>query len=464
MTQPRHFGTDGIRGVANTGLLAPENLVSLGRAMGRLAKHVGRPRIALAQDPRKSSPLLACALSAGASSEGVSVLDLGVLPTPGLAALLPGMDVALGAMVSASHNPMQDNGIKVFDGSGAKLSDDGEVWLETEMTSASTAPPPIGVNLGSIEWRTDAADTYIAYLLAHAKGLDLSGMMIAVDAANGATHAVGPRLFRELGARVVAICAEPDGVNINENCGAVHPERLARTVLEQRADIGFAFDGDGDRAILVGSDGSIQDGDRILYACGMHMKSAGELEGNVLVATVMSNFGLELACADQGIRLQRTAVGDRHVVAAMRKDGWQLGGEQSGHIIFGDQNRWIGDGLFTAIKACQVMSAAGKPFEQLSAAVTPVPQVLLNVRVSDKPPLEDLPDVTRRIEAGESKLAGSGRVVVRYSGTEKLLRVMVEGRDDKAVDAVAADIAKAVRAAIGAGPTTSVESDEPVAS
>jgi phosphoglucosamine mutase len=345
---------------------------------------------------------------------------------------------------------MRDNGVKVFAGSGAKLAPGDEAWLEAEMERAAPAEGPSGALLGAIERRPEAADTYVAILLAHAQGLDLSGMKIVVDAANGATHAVGPRLFRELGAEVVAIHAEPDGLNINDGCGAVHPEDLARAVVAQRADIGFAFDGDGDRAILAGSDGSIQDGDRILYACGWYQHERGQLPGDTVVATVMSNFGLELACRDHGIRLFRTQVGDRHVVAAMREHGWQLGGEQSGHVVFGAENRWIGDGLFTALKALRVMTEAGRPFEALTAAVRPVPQVLLNVRVRQKPPLEEIPAVADRIAAAERTLSAAGRVVVRYSGTENLMRVMVEGKDGAAVDRSARDIAAAVRAAIGA--------------
>ncbi|MBI4879102.1 MAG: phosphoglucosamine mutase [Planctomycetes bacterium] len=451
MTRPRHFGTDGLRGVANTGMLAPEQVLALGRAIGRLASREGGLRVALARDPRRSSPLLAAAVAAGIAAEGVDVLDLGVLPTPALAALLPASGAMLGVVVSASHNPMQDNGIKVLGQDGAKLADSLEAWLEEETARPLPAQPPVGAAVGDVRVLERPVERYVEHVASLFPGLDLRGLKIVVDCANGATSTAAPALLGRLGAEVAALCAEPDGLNINDQCGAVHPERMARAVRERSADAGVALDGDGDRAIFASSDGSIQDGDRVLFACGRRLFEQGRLRDGVVVGTVMTNFGLELALAQLGARLVRTPVGDRHVAAALRENGWCLGGEPSGHIIFGGENNFIGDGLVSALKVFALMRQSGAPLHALTAALQPVPQVLLNVAVEQKPPLESLPAVMERIAAAERELAGSGRVLVRYSGTENLLRVMVEGRDGALVERSAASIAQAVRERIGAG-------------
>lgn len=451
--RPLHFGTDGLRGVANLGMLAPEKVLALGRALGRYACRSGNDggpgrRVVLARDPRRSSPLIAAALAAGATSEGADLLDLGVLPTPALAALLPDLDAGVGVMVSASHNPMQDNGIKVLDGDGGKLADADELWLERQL-ERPPADPPTGPRVGGMVPLGDGLERYLSHLCEQFQGLDLSGLSIVVDGANGASSLAGPRLFERLGARVHAICCDPDGININDGCGAVHPERMAAEVVARGADLGVALDGDGDRAILAGADGSIQDGDSLLYVIGRQLLEQGRLADQVVVGTVMSNFGLELALSELGARLERTPVGDRHVAAALREHGWSLGGEPSGHLIFGSENRFIGDGLFSALKALAAMRSRQLPLHELSRGLKPVPQVLINIQVAEKPAIESLPSIAALIARAESELEGRGRLLVRYSGTEDLLRVMVEGQDDGQVRRVASEIATLVREEIG---------------
>lgn len=451
MTKPVHFGTDGVRGVANVGILAPEGVLALGRALGRLARRDGETGpVVLARDPRVSSPMIAASLAAGLASEGTNVRDLGVLPTPGLALRLESLGAALGAMVSASHNAMQDNGIKVLRPDGGKLADEDELWLEAELDRPATPPFPIGGEVGDVALLDDAVDVYVERLLSRFGGLSLSGLRIVVDAANGATSAAAPAVFERLGAKVDLLFASPDGRNINDGCGAVHPEAMAKAVVELGADVGVAFDGDGDRLMMASSDGAIQDGDRLLYVCARERLAAGTLKENVLVGTVMSNFGLELAMRELGGRLERTPVGDRHVAAALREHDWGLGGEPSGHVIFGAEHGYIGDALYAALQVIEVLARAGTPLHELSGGLRKVPQILLNVPVREKPPIEAQDELCSRIASAEARLDGTGRVLVRYSGTENLLRVMVEGTDDESVRAEAAAIADVVRRTIGA--------------
>lgn len=449
MSTARHFGTDGIRGVANSGLLSPESQLRLGRALGRFAMQHG-PRVILARDPRRSSAMIAGALCAGIAAEGADVIDVGTLPTPGLAALIRAYAGSLGVMVSASHNPMRDNGVKVLAPDGSKLSDADELWLEREMEVAPAEPRPTGAAVGAVSMPDDATERYLAHLGAAFPDLRLDGMRIVVDAANGATAASAPAMLRRLGASVVPIFAAPDGININDGCGAVHPAAMAQAVLDNRADVGVAFDGDGDRLIMAGPDGSVQDGDRILYVCARQLAAAGRLTAATVVGTVMTNFGLELALRELGIGLVRTPVGDRHVAVALREGSFALGGEPSGHLIFGAANRYIGDGLYSALATLAVMRAAGRSLDALSADLIAVPQRLLNVQVAARPPLTALPDLQRRIAAAEAELGGEGRLLVRYSGTENLLRVMVEGRDAAQVERLARDLAQAARVEIEA--------------
>ncbi len=454
MTKARYFGTDGIRGVANVDLLSPERVLALGRALGRLAKRRGGC-VALARDPRRSSPMIAGALSAGIASEGSRVVDLGILPTPGLAALLPAVGAGLGAMVSASHNPMADNGIKVLSIDGGKLADADEVWLEAEMEAPPGAAVSTGAAVGAIDLFAGAEDAYVDYIRGRVRGLSLDGLRIVLDAANGATSRVGPRIFEALGAEVIAIHASPDGLNINERCGAVHPEAMAAAVVAHGADAGVAFDGDGDRAILAGADGRILDGDHVLYACARHFHAAGRLEGGVVVGTVMTNYGLELALRDFGAYLERTPVGDRYIAQALREHGWSLGGEPSGHVIFGADNAFIGDGVYTALRALETARAANRPIHEVAGDLVRVPQELVNVPVREKPSLDTIPSVRDSIEAAESELNGTGRVLVRYSGTENLCRVMVEGTDAVQVGRIVLAVAAVIRGEIGADPVPS---------
>lgn len=447
-SKPRYFGTDGLRDVANRGMLTPENLLRLGRALGRFANERGGG-ILMARDPRRSSALLVASVSAGAAAEGANVTDLGVLPTPGLAALVPQRASGIGVMISASHNPMADNGVKVISKDGAKLSDSDEAWLEASMNQAPSAEGPIGAHVGNIVEDRGAGEAYLAHLVAGFPGLDLKGRTIVVDCANGATSEVAPRLFARLGAKVIALSANPDGLNINEGCGAVHPERLALEVKERGADLGVGFDGDGDRMIAVSSDGVVRDGDAILYVCARRLAAEGRLKDNAVVGTVMTNFGLELALHDLGGRLIRTPVGDRHIAAQMREHGYDLGGEPSGHLIFGARNRFIGDGMWSALALLETLRALDAPFHELLRGLAAVPQELMNLKVKVKPPLESLSALKNGIADAERKLGATGRVLVRYSGTENLLRVMVEGRDAKLVSELAATLVETARAEIG---------------
>ncbi|MBL8769030.1 MAG: phosphoglucosamine mutase [Planctomycetes bacterium] len=449
MDKPRYFGTDGIRDVANRGMLTPERVLALGRGLGALARE-STGSVAIAMDPRRSSALLRAALSAGIASEGANVLDLGVLPTPALAVLLRPMRAAFGAMVSASHNPAEDNGIKVLNADGSKVTEADELRLEASIDGkAAAGAPRTGADVGGVEPCEDAVGLYEGQLLARFPGLSLRGLKVVVDAANGATAVVAPQLLHRLGADVVPLHANPDGLNINDGCGAVHPESMAAAVVQHRAHVGVAFDGDGDRAIFCSHDGVVRDGDSVLYACGLDRHARGRLPGATIVGTVMSNFGLELALKDAGITLARTPVGDRHVAALLREREYALGGEPSGHVIFGAEHGFVGDGLVCALSVFELMTRTGKSLAQLVAGLKPVPQVLLNLRVREKPPVDRLPTVVASMAAAERSLAGAGRVLVRYSGTENLLRVMVEGRDAAVVDAAAKSIFAAADAAIG---------------
>ena len=450
MTKPRHFGTDGVRGIANQGMLAPERVLALGRALACLAGRNGRTGpIVIARDPRRSSPMIAAALSAGVASEGGAVLDLGVVPTPGLAVLLSDLGASLGVMVSASHNQMRDNGIKVIHADGSKLADEDELWLEARLDAPPAEPVPIGGDVGDVTRLARPVDRYVDLLVSRFPGLSLSGLKIVVDAAHGATSAAGPRTLERLGATVETMFAEPDGININDGCGAVHPEAMAAAVVARGADVGVAFDGDGDRLMVASADGSVQDGDRVLFVCANDRLSTGDLTDGVVVGTVMSNFGLELAMNELGGRLERTPVGDRWVAQALREHGWDLGGEPSGHLIFGADHGFVGDGIYSALKVLEVMVRTGRPLHELSAGLKAVPQILLNVNVREKPPIDSLASVRERITAAEAAMAGRGRVLVRYSGTENLLRVMVEGTDGEQVNREAASIAEAVESELG---------------
>lgn len=452
MGSTRLFGTDGVRGEANSGVMTCENAMQIGRAVGVLCRgRHERVRILIGKDTRRSGYLFENALVAGICSVGADAYIVGPLPTPGIAFMTLGVRADAGVVISASHNPFNDNGIKIFGADGFKLPDE----LERRIEELVANPAPLqaalahGADIGRAFRIDDAWGRYVVKLkTTFPNDLTLDGLKIAVDCGNGAAYKVAPMVFEELGAKVIAIGNHPDGRNINDGCGALHPELLARTVIEQGCDMGLALDGDADRIILVDEKGQIVDGDRMLAMCALRMKIEGKLRGDTLVATVMSNFGLEIAMREAGIRLIRTDVGDRNVVECMRKNGYTLGGEQSGHLVFLD-HATTGDGTLAALQVIAIAVREGRRISDLASAMAPVPQVLINLPVREKPPINSLIAVSGTIVDAERELAGLGRVLVRYSGTERKCRVMVEGQDEALVHAHAQRIADSVILAIG---------------
>jgi phosphoglucosamine mutase len=448
----RHlFGTDGIRGIPGEPPLDEATLVAIGEALGaHLCKKETRPRILIGMDTRLSSPELALQIERGAAFAGAELSLAGVISTPGVACLVREKGFSAGVVISASHNPFTDNGVKLISGSGTKFSDEVELELEREITARRGAvrqPGDGAVKLPPADPSLD--EYYLAWLRGFAlPGAKLEGMKLVLDCANGAASALGPQLFRRLGARVTAIHAEPDGRNINADCGSLHPESMGRAVIENRAALGVAFDGDADRAIFATAAGRIVDGDGVLLAAARHMKAAGTLKGDAVVGTTMTNLGLERALAAEGLRLVRAPVGDRYVLEEMLRMGANLGGEQSGHIIFLDDSI-MGDGLLTALIIASLVSMKG-PLETLTAGLSVYPQKILNVRVKEKPPLDSLPGVARALAEANQTLGSRGRIVVRYSGTEALARVMVEAEREADVERFTESIASAIRGAIGA--------------
>lgn len=437
----RLFGTDGIRGRAGEPPLDPASVQRIGRAIVR-ALGLGAPRVLLGRDTRESSPGLEAHLVAGLVAEGAVAESAGVLPTPAIAHLarLGGYD--LGVVLSASHNLYEDNGIKVFGGGGRKFTAELEDRTESIIATLQTAtvePPEVP--------RHDLSETYLAHLTRSYQGPRLDGRHLVVDCANGATSPVARRLFERLGARLTVVHDGPNGRNINRACGATVPGEMASAVVAARADMGVAFDGDGDRAILADREGHVIDGDHVLFLTARHLQATGRLRGPV-VATVMSNVGLEVALGRLGIPLVRTAVGDRNVLEEMERTGTSLGGEQSGHIIFLDHEP-TGDGLLTALEVLEVVGASGRDLRDLASDLVVYPQVLLNLRVREKADIESLPGVRLALERARSALDGRGRLVVRYSGTEPLLRVMAEGPDEAEIRALAQGIIDSVARTLG---------------
>ncbi|HOU53700.1 MAG TPA: phosphoglucosamine mutase [Myxococcota bacterium] len=436
MAERRLFGTDGIRGVANVAPMTPDMALALGKAAAAMfAGRKGRKRILIGKDTRLSGYMFETAMAAGIVSTGADVLLSGPIPTPGIAYLTVGMRADAGVVISASHNPFEDNGIKFFGADGFKLPDEVEARIERLMDHPEELPPPAtGKDFGRAHRIDDAVGRYCVHLKStFPRHLSLTGLRIAVDCAHGAAYRVAPLVFEELGAEVVLLGAAPDGTNINENCGALHPEMLARKVLEHRCDLGLALDGDGDRAILVDERGEVVDGDAILALCAVHMNRHGALKGGGVVGTVMSNFGLELALQQMGLRLVRTDVGDRYVVEEMTRGGYNLGGEQSGHLLFLD-HATTGDGILSALRVLEVMLLEDRRLSDLASSFQRFPQVVLSGKVREKPPLETLGRVQAVCREAEATLAGRGRVNVRYSGTSALIRVMVEGEDKGIVE------------------------------
>ena len=438
------FGTDGIRAVAGAYPLDPATIFAFGAALGREA--LGAGEILVGADTRESSPWIAELVAGGLESAGARVCYAGVITTPGIAYLTRTGPFVAGAMISASHNPYQDNGIKVFGHSGFKLPDAEEHAIEQEifrLRELGVAPAPVTLAVDEILDRQ-----YLEYLVSTSP-VRFDGVTLAMDCGNGAASLLGPSLFRRLGADVKELFCAPDGRNINLGCGAMHVERLRDAVLAHRADFGVAFDGDADRAIFVAASGKIVDGDAVLLAAARAMKAAGHLPGDTVVSTVMSNLGLERALERAGIRMTRTPVGDKYVLEEMVRLGAALGGEQSGHVIFREYST-TGDGLLTALRLFEIARRAGVGLEELTADLEVYPQRLVNVRVREKKGLTELPSVALEIRLVEEAFAGAGRVLVRFSGTEPLARVMVEGPDLEQVESFSARIAEAIRREMGA--------------
>jgi phosphoglucosamine mutase len=448
------FGTDGVRGRANYDPMTPEMALRLGRAVAyhfRGRHKSGRGRIVIGKDTRLSGYLFETALAAGICSMGADVMLCGPLPTPGIAFITSSMRADAGVVISASHNPYEDNGIKIFASDGFKLPDDVEARLEELMASDELDHNrPHGAEIGKATKIEDSRGRYVVFLKnAFPRHLTLEGMRIVVDCANGAAYKVAPAVFAELGAEVITLANKPDGTNINDDCGALHPRRMQATVKQYRAQLGIAVDGDADRVIICDENGEEVDGDTIMAMCARRLLERGELRQQTVVATVMSNLGLERSIASLGGKLKRVQVGDRYVVEEMRTHGYNFGGEQSGHLVFLD-HMTTGDGVLGALQVLSVMLESERPLSELKQVMTRYPQVLVNLKVKEKKPLLELPSVNAIIEKVERVLGADGRVLVRYSGTEAKARVMVEGPDEKTIQAYAEEIARALELACGA--------------
>lgn len=447
----KYFGTDGVRGVANSEL-TPELAFKLGRFGGYVlrqhAKDIAHPLVLVARDTRISGQLLEYALVSGLLSVGIEVLQLGVIPTPGVAYLTRIQGAVAGVMISASHNPAGDNGIKFFGADGFKLSDEQEYEIEAYLDQeGDDLPRPSADGLGTVDEYPEGVLKYAQYLQTTIPD-DLSGITVCLDAANGAASPVVNRLFADLETDFYTMGANPDGININKGVGSTHPDVLGKFVVEKKADIGLAFDGDADRCIAVDENGRIIDGDRIMFICGKYLKERNKLNQNTIVSTVMSNLGFHLAVEAEGMTALKTQVGDRYVVEEMRKNGYNLGGEQSGHVVFLEMNT-TGDGLLTGIQLLNVMKQTGKKLSELADEVTLYPQELVNVRVSEKEGVMEIPAVKAIIEEVEAEMAGKGRILVRPSGTEPLLRVMAEAETDEKCHDYVMRIVNVVKAEIG---------------
>ncbi|MFZ5469405.1 MAG: phosphoglucosamine mutase [Myxococcota bacterium] len=449
-TPPKLFGTDGVRGVANVFPMTAEVAMGLGRALAYLirnGKH--RHRVIIGKDTRLSGYMLEQALAAGITSMGVDVALVGPLPTPGIAQITTSMRADAGAVISASHNPYQDNGIKFFWRDGFKLPDETEGKIEDLLAShAIDRIRPTATKIGSAVRLEDARGRYIVFLKnTFPRELTLEGLTIAVDCANGAAYRVAPAVLEELGAKVIKVGVEPDGKNINAKCGALHPESVARAVLKHGAQVGIALDGDADRLIVVDERGQVVDGDAIMAICTGELAARKALKKKTLVATVMSNLGLDRAVGRWGVKVVRTRVGDRYVVEQMRKHGYNLGGEQSGHLVFLD-HATTGDGTLAALQLLAVVCRKEKPLSELTRIFEPVPQTLLNVVVKERRELGELPEVLKSIRGIEGKLGASGRVLVRFSGTEPKVRILIEGPDGAKNQQYAQEIARTLTRAL----------------
>jgi phosphoglucosamine mutase len=450
------FGTDGIRGVAGNFPLSDDGVFLIGRALGHnLRLTNAKPRVIIGQDTRESSRWIADRIALGLTSSNVEVHSAGVITTPGVAYLARSRKFDAGVVISASHNPWTDNGIKVFSGDGFKLPDSRELAIEHEifslLESSAPHPEPATKPAPSLPGEHGLRSAYIHWLAADAHD-DLRHLRVLVDCANGAATAEAPELFRACGVHASFIHCEPDGKNINENCGALHPDTVAKNIAGSRGayDLGVTFDGDADRALFSDADGRVINGDAVLLLCARDMKTRGILHGDTIVATTMSNMGLEIALRHSGIRMLRANVGDKYVLEEMMKTGATLGGEQSGHVIFRDGEATTGDGLLTALRVMEVMARTGRSLVELVADLKVFPQRIQNVRVREKVPFDKVPAIAAAIAAAQRELDGNGRVVVRYSGTEALARVMIEADSHEKMNALTDAIAGAIKTALGA--------------
>ncbi|HEX3289244.1 MAG TPA: phosphoglucosamine mutase [Mycobacterium sp.] len=439
----RLFGTDGVRGVANRDLTA-ELAMALGSAAARRlanSSHSRRRVAVVGRDPRASGEMLEAAVIAGVTSEGVDALRVGVLPTPAVAYLTHAYDAEFGVMISASHNPMPDNGIKIFGAGGQKLDDATEERIE-ELVAAGPGERPVGAAIGRVVDADDALDRYLRHA-GKALTTRLDELTVVVDCAHGAASMAAPRAYRAAGANVIAINAEPNGLNINDGCGSTHMESLQRAVVAHRADLGLAHDGDADRCLAIDASGQVIDGDAIMVILALAMREAGELASNTLVATVMSNLGLHLAMRAAGIEVRTTGVGDRYVLEEMRAGEYSLGGEQSGHIVMPALGT-TGDGIVTGLRLMSRMAQTRTPLATLASTMRTLPQVLINVEVDDKTTVADAPSVRNAVAEAEAQLGDSGRILLRPSGTEQMVRVMVEAADEDTARQLAIRVAESV--------------------
>ncbi len=441
------FGTDGIRGIANEYPMTAEMALNIGRATAHLFKKKGHvAKVIIGKDTRISGYMFENALVSGICSMGVNAIMVGVMPTPGIAFLTSSMRADAGIVISASHNPIQDNGIKIFSSEGFKLPDEKELAIEDFIfANESEKQRPAPGDLGKVYRLDDARGRYTVFLKhTFPKEYTLEGTRIVLDCANGATYRIAPDTFFELGAQVTTLFDHPDGVNINVNCGSQYPEKLAHEVVKRKADVGFAFDGDGDRLIAVDEKGAVVTGDQILAICAKMMKKEGTLTNNLVVRTVMSNIGLGIALEEMGINSVMTNVGDRNVLEEMRARGAAIGGEDSGHVIFLEHHT-TGDGIITALQVLTAMKREGKPLCELAKIMTVFPQVLINIDVKARPDLSTVPEIVKAIKDAEDTLGNRGRVLVRYSGTQNMCRVMVEGPTKEETVKYGEKIAEVVR-------------------
>jgi len=449
------FGTDGIRGVAGEFPLTLESTYLIGRALGHdLIRSDPQASVVIGQDTRESSSWIADRVLLGLVSSGCEVRSAGVITTPGVAYLARSRNHAAGVVISASHNPWTDNGIKVFSGDGYKLPDSHEFAIEQEifalLQNPERHPPASAKPAPSLPGEASLRHAYIKWLAQNVH-TDLSGLRVLVDCANGAATAEAPELFRACRLRAIYLSSSPDGKNINDRCGALHPETLGRAIAEKKGqfDLGVTFDGDADRALFSDANGRVVNGDAVLLVVARDMQSRGVLTGSMIVATTMSNMGLEIALRKAGIQMLRANVGDKYVLEEMLKTGSILGGEQSGHIIFRDGDATTGDGLLTALRVMEIMARTGNSLADLIGDLKVFPQTIQNVRVREKVPFAQVPEIQRKIEAAERELDGNGRIVVRYSGTEALARVMVEAESEEKMQALAGNIAGAIKNVLG---------------